>query len=115
MHKNSLRIMGHLLSLHSADHLQDVLDVGSFDVNGTYRPLCSHHGLEYTGADQVAGPNVDRIMGTFTDQFDLVISGQALEHRRNPFTLMQQICGHARHQASQRPHWPPSRHAVAPR
>ena len=36
-----------------------VLDVGSLDVNGTYRPLIEGRGWSYCGLDIRRGPNVD--------------------------------------------------------
>jgi SAM-dependent methyltransferase len=36
-----------------------VLDVGSYDVNGTFKPLVASHGWHYTGLDIRQGPNVD--------------------------------------------------------
>jgi len=35
-----------------------LLDVGSYDVNGTYRPMVERRGWQYTGMDVSAGPNV---------------------------------------------------------
>jgi len=58
-----------------------VADVGSYDLNGTYRELFD--GCAYTGLDIVAGPNVDRVVGTYDfgdEQYDVVVSGQVLEH-----------------------------------
>ena len=64
-----------------------VLDVGSYDVNGSYRHLYAKPDYEYMGLDVEAGPNVDIIVARpyewselETDAFDIVISGQALEH-----------------------------------
>ena len=64
-----------------------VLDVGSYDVNGSYRPLFPAPGFEYVGLDMEAGPNVDVVIDSpygwdsiESDSFDLVISGQAFEH-----------------------------------
>jgi len=63
-----------------------VLDVGSFDVNGTYKPLVVARGWEYTGLDLVEGPNVDVVSDRpydypFDDNtFDVVISGSTMEH-----------------------------------
>jgi len=64
-----------------------VLDVGSYDVNGTYKKLFPANKFEYTGLDMVPGPNVD-IVPSFmynweevaSNYFDVVISGQAFEH-----------------------------------
>ena len=63
-----------------------ILDVGSGDVNGTYRKLFFQ--WNYTGMDISKGENVDVVMKdqyTFPfkgETFDVVISGQALEHVR---------------------------------
>lgn len=64
-----------------------ILDLGSQDVNGSYRPLFSKWPWEYTGLDMVAGNNVDMVLHTpyiwreiSGESADVVISGQALEH-----------------------------------
>ena len=64
-----------------------VLDVGSYDVNGSYKHLFPEDSFEYYGLDMEKGPNVDIVMETpyiwsniETDFFDVVISGQAFEH-----------------------------------
>jgi SAM-dependent methyltransferase len=64
-----------------------VLDIGSYDVNGSYRPLFqANPGWRYEGADMQAGPNVDHVLvdpyrWTLPDQsYDLIVSGQAFEH-----------------------------------
>jgi hypothetical protein len=36
-----------------------LLDVDSFDVNGSYKPLFASTKAEYIGLDMEAGPNVD--------------------------------------------------------
>ena len=64
----------------------NVLDVGSYDVNGTLKPLFDRDGWSYVGMDVSAGPNVD-IVSTdtsrfpFEDQsFDAIISTSCFEH-----------------------------------
>lgn len=61
-------------------HLR-VADVGSYDVNGTFRNIFEH--CSYTGLDIAEGPGVDKII-TIEDfgaeQYDVVISGSTLEH-----------------------------------
>jgi SAM-dependent methyltransferase len=64
-----------------------ILDVGSLDVNGSYRELFSHPAWIYTGLDVTSGPNVDLVVRSpyrwdevATESVDVVISGQALEH-----------------------------------
>ncbi len=62
------------------------LDVGAYDVNGTYRPLVEGSGWRYTGLDVAAGPNVDVVTADpykfpFDDgAFDVVLSGSTMEH-----------------------------------
>ena len=65
----------------------NVLDVGSLNVNGTYRDFFPSPQCNYTGLDMAPGPNVDIVPATpykwkelGTDNFDIVISGQVLEH-----------------------------------
>ncbi len=63
-----------------------VLDVGSYDVNGTYREMINALGWDYTGLDTQEGPNVDIAAADpfhypiEPDSFDVVISGQTMEH-----------------------------------
>ena len=64
-----------------------VLDVGSYDVNGSYKFLFEESRFHYIGLDMVQGPNVDLVPDSpyrwrmlSDDCFDVVISGQALEH-----------------------------------
>jgi len=71
-------------------HLTDkikILDVGSYDVNGSYRQFFASERFIYTGLDMEAGPNVDLVPEhpyqwdeIAADSYDVVISGQALEH-----------------------------------
>jgi len=67
--------------------LPRVLDVGSYDVNGSYKRFFPSSGFDYVGLDMAAGSNVDLVPSCpyewhelETDSFDVVISGQALEH-----------------------------------
>lgn len=72
-----------------------VIDLGSQDINGTYR---EHFGpaWKYLGVDINKGKNVDVVMsGEYSipianDFADLLISGQCLEHVRNPFRLIKE-------------------------
>jgi SAM-dependent methyltransferase len=64
-----------------------ILDVGSGDVNGTYKQLFSNPIFDYTGLDVVSGSNVDITLpnpydwsGIPTETYDVVICGQVFEH-----------------------------------
>ena len=58
-----------------------VVDVGSYDINGTYKALFAG---KYIGADNAPGPNVDVLMDSpefrQIEGVDAVISGQTIEH-----------------------------------
>lgn len=63
----------------------NVLDVGSLDINGTYRPLITQRDWQYTGIDIRGGKNVDIITRPYNypfpdNHFDIVISGSTMEH-----------------------------------
>jgi len=63
-----------------------IFDIGSYDVNGSYKDLFHKHRWQYTGIDMREGPNVDVIMNNpyklpiKTQQADVLVSGQAFEH-----------------------------------
>ncbi len=66
---------------------KSVVEVGSYDVNGTVRPIVEALGpASYLGVDQSAGPGVDLVADVATvpvlypDGFGLVISTEMLEH-----------------------------------
>jgi cephalosporin hydroxylase len=64
----------------------NILDIGSYDVNGSYKPLLQQPNWHYTGVDLTAGPNVDLVLASpyrlpLPDaSVDLIVSGQAFEH-----------------------------------
>lgn len=63
-----------------------VVDLGSADVNGSYRSLFAEQSVTYVGVDLEAAPGVDLVAADpyhlpLPDQdADIVLSGQALEH-----------------------------------
>ena len=64
-----------------------IADLGSYDVNGSYRPLFERPAWRYFGLDVCAGPNVDIVLKDpyrwstlASSSIDVVISGQAFEH-----------------------------------
>lgn len=89
------------------DGKYSVLDVGSYDVNGCYRPLFDPATFNYVGLDVEKGPNVDLVLPTDDSfdpytieawkkvlddrKFDIVISGQCLEHVEYPWLTMKCI------------------------
>ena len=94
MHPSSYSNMEHFVTNHGRHWFNlpaRVIDLGSQDVNGTYRPLFAGPDYaqhwQYLGVDTAAGPNVDLV---FSDPYhwrelqdacaDMVICGQALEH-----------------------------------
>jgi SAM-dependent methyltransferase len=86
MHVEAWEAMHTLLTAFTREKA-DVLDVGSYDVNGNYREMIERHaGWHYTGLDVCAGPNVDVVSADpyhfpFEDNtFDLLISGSTMEH-----------------------------------
>ena len=99
MHKSSKLRMKWFIEnyLPAKGHLK-ILDVGSYDVNGSYKDLFDSKCVEYLGLDMEKGPNVDLVpKNTYdwqelnTDSFDIVISGQALEHIEFFWETMKEI------------------------
>lgn len=96
MHKSSLDKMRNFVEKYLDTKRQiKVLDIGSQDVmsidnpdlRGSYKHLFEYSGWEYTGADLCAGKNVDIVLQNVyrwdefsSNSFDVVISGQAIEH-----------------------------------
>jgi SAM-dependent methyltransferase len=72
-----------------------ILDVGSYDVNGTMKPIFEKG--DYVGLDMEAGPNVD-VVGVShdipfeKDEFDIVISSSCFEHDDMFWISFQEMC-----------------------
>lgn len=94
MHDSSINAMFHVVGLIKEYAPLDVVDIGSMDVNGCYRPLFKDH--RYTGYDIAPGPNVD-ITGKLyqfpfkSGQFDVAVSGQTIEHVADIHTWIKEI------------------------
>jgi SAM-dependent methyltransferase len=75
----------------------NVLDVGSYDVNGTFRPLIESLGWEYTGLDIGPGQNVDIVAAepyTWPIQdgtYKIVICGNMLHNTAEPWRLVPEM------------------------
>jgi len=79
MHEQSIAMMQRFVNKYARG--TTVVDVGSCDVNGTFRPMFCDYA--YTGIDTVSGPNVDRVVDPYdygSEQYDMVISGSTMEH-----------------------------------
>lgn len=64
-----------------------ILDIGSTDINGSYRDFFDSPSWRYEGADLSPGKNVDIVLGDpyrwngiASESVDVLISGQAFEH-----------------------------------
>jgi len=73
-----------------------ILDVGSYDVNGTYKKLFEKRNWQYFGLDIQPGPNVDIVAKELynwgiKEEYDIIISGQTLEHVKDTHKFMKAI------------------------
>ncbi|GMO45797.1 MAG: hypothetical protein Ta2G_00760 [Termitinemataceae bacterium] len=75
-----------------------ILDVGSYDVNGSYKQFFYDERFMYTGLDMSKGPNVDIFVKNPycwdevpDNDYDIVISGQAFEHIEFPWITIKEI------------------------
>jgi 2-polyprenyl-3-methyl-5-hydroxy-6-metoxy-1,4-benzoquinol methylase len=102
MHESTFTRCSEFVDRYLASHeALSIADVGSYDVNGTYRSLFARPGWTYTGLDLSAGPNVDVVLkepehwasshSELKERFDVVISGQTLEHVRRPWIWICQV------------------------
>lgn len=87
MHASSMDHMRDLVSRYlPRNKAQRVVDIGSYDVNGSYKQLFDDPEWTYIGADLEPGPNVDVVLESpykfpfSSGSVDLLVSGQALEH-----------------------------------
>lgn len=102
MHKTSYINMSRFIQKYLKDKEStdlSILDIGSQDVGrGSYRPLFDKPGWNYIGMDITEGENVALVVKDIynweeiTDEFfDVVVSGQALEHVEYPWITMCEI------------------------
>lgn len=87
MHNSSYQHMQRLVSKYlQPDQPIHAVDIGSFDVNGSYRTLFDQPNWRYTGVDLEAGPGVDVVLDSpyhlpfASGSIDVIVSGQAFEH-----------------------------------
>lgn len=72
---------------------EDVLEVGSFNVNGSLRDLLASRANTYTGMDQFPGPGVDSVGNLRTIDrggfpFGLIVCTEVIEHDPRPWELL---------------------------
>ena len=84
--------------LKNAEIKGRVLEVGSFNVNGTIRPLFADKMRfpEYVGIDMREGKGVDVVMDSNSlqypdDSWDVVVSCDTLEHDRHPWESLKEF------------------------
>lgn len=99
MHRESMMLMRYFRNRYVLRRktILTVLDVGSMDVQvtsqGTYRDIFRRS--IYTGMDIIEGKNVD-IVGyeNITKRYDIVISGQVMEHVSRPWEWLKNLAGY---------------------
>ena len=101
MHDESLQLMqGFINKYLNPNERLNILDVGSQNINGTYRgfftPNCN---WTYTGGDTAQGSNVDIVFKepydwNLSEQYDVIISGQTLEHVEDTHRFILEIKKH---------------------
>ncbi len=99
MHQSSLDNMRKALSFIDISKKLTILDVGGRGLKGdrSYRSIFEAYINEYHIADILEGENVTHVMPApyvipSPDNFyDLIVSGQTLEHVKNPFRLVQEM------------------------
>jgi SAM-dependent methyltransferase len=98
MHGESYNVMKSLIQnyLNKSDKIS-ILDVGSYDLNGSYRDIFDNPSWDYKGLDLEDGPNVDIVTEELyswplsDESFDVVISGQCLEHTEAPWRWIKEV------------------------
>ena len=87
MHLSSLEHVERLVRQYLSEKTGiKIIDIGSYDVNGSYKRFFARPGWEYVGVDLVPGPNVDVTLASpyrlpfASHSVDVIVSGQAFEH-----------------------------------
>ena len=95
MHPESYKIVEDFAAEFIKGENLRICDVGSLDINGTYRPIFRdrHH---YMGIDIRPGPNVDITVQPYAypfddSYFDVIVSGQTMEHIEDIYAWMDEV------------------------
>jgi len=101
MHQSSIEKMTFFRDRYLSgkkNELLKILDLGSQDMNGSYKFLFSEPAWDYVGLDIAAGNNVDIVLRTpyiwseiGSESADVVISGQSFEHMRYFWIAMLEV------------------------
>lgn len=98
MHTSSYQNMQYFVEKYLDKNAKlKIIDIGSYDVNGTFKPLFQNPNWEYTGLDMSLGPNVDLVVTdiynwAIEDQtYDVIVSGSAFEHIEFFWKTMEEI------------------------
>lgn len=100
MHDAAYAMMNRTLERYRtgpARHRPSVLDVGSADYNGTFRPLIEGRSWQYTGLDLEPGQNVDIVSRDpycypfLPRSFELVISGNTAHNVARPWLWVKEL------------------------
>ena len=100
MHEHSLELMKNFKDTYlDKKQKYSIVDIGSRKVNGklTYKDIFNYSNWKYTGADIVAGHNVDLILADpyiwniSNNSYNVCISGQCLEHVPDLFRWIKEV------------------------
>lgn len=97
MHLESYKVMEYFVKKYlDANTEYSILDIGSYDVSGSYKNLFYNRKWQYSGLDIVPGPNVDIVAVSsynfgIEQKFDIVVSGNCLEHVEAPWLWIREV------------------------
>lgn len=101
MHQSSYEKMAYFVEKYLKIKLNEeliILDLGSQDINGTYKSLFSSSTWKYIGLDVTKGKNVDIVISDAyswkniqSDFADVFVSGQTFEHIDYIWLTMSEI------------------------
>lgn len=97
MHQSSVYIIENFLKKYGIKG-RTVLEVGSMDINGSFKKIVEDMGMKYVGIDIEDGPNVDVVLSDpyhwyeiKSHEYDIIISSSTFEHIEFPWCTMVQI------------------------
>jgi SAM-dependent methyltransferase len=98
MHQTAYKNAQLFYDKYCHENIQDkiVLDIGSYDVNGTMKPIFSK-AKQYIGLDQESGPNVDIVSSSHNikladNSIDIIISSSCFEHDPMFWITFKEMC-----------------------